>query len=51
MQDGLREIGAADAILGLSSDLRYATRFTDEPGERALLLIVPCSDEPTMVVP
>ncbi|UCF10929.1 MAG: aminopeptidase P family protein [Candidatus Bipolaricaulota bacterium] len=47
----MRDIGAAAAIFGLSSNLRYLTGFTDEPGERLLCLIVGCADEPTFIVP
>ena len=51
VQKGLETNGAAVAVFGLSTNLRYLMGFTDEPGERALLLIVPVSGEPTMVVP
>jgi len=48
---GLERSDAAVAVFGLSTNLRYLAGFTDEPGERALLLVVPGSGEPTMVVP
>jgi Xaa-Pro aminopeptidase len=48
---GLAARGAAAAVFGLSSNLLYLTGFTDEPGERALFLIVPSDGEATMVVP
>jgi len=48
---GLREHGAVVAVFGLSSNLRYLTGFTDEPGERALLLLVAAEGEVWMVVP
>ncbi len=51
VQRGLEASGGAAAVFGLSTNLRYLAGFTDEPGERALLLIVPRSGEPTMVVP
>jgi len=51
VQSGLEKAGAAGAVFGLSSSLRYLVGFSDEPGERALLLVVPHSGEPTMIVP
>ena len=48
---GLASVGAAAAVLGLSSNLRYLTGFSDEPGERLLCLIVGREGEPTFVVP
>jgi len=48
---GLVARGAVAAVFGLSSNLRYLTGFTDEPGERLLLLIVPSDGEATMIVP
>lgn len=48
---GLVSIDAAAAVLGLSSNLRYLTGFSDEPGERLLLLIVPSEGEGTLIVP
>ncbi len=48
---GLEGVGAAAAVFGLSSNLRYLTGFTDEPGERLLCLIVGREAEPTFVVP
>lgn len=51
VQQGLRERGFAAAVFGLTSNLRYLTGFVDEPGERALLLILPSRGEATMVVP
>lgn len=48
---GLMSVDAAAAVLGLSSNLRYLTGFSDEPGERLLLLIVPCEGEGTLIVP
>jgi len=43
--------GIAAVVIGLSSNMRYLVGFTDEPGERMLLLIVPRSGEATMIVP
>ena len=48
---GLVSVDAAAAALGLSSNLRYLTGFSDEPGERLLLLIVPHEGEGTLIVP
>jgi Xaa-Pro aminopeptidase len=48
---GLANVDAAAAVLGLSSNLRYLTGFSDEPGERLLCLIVRQEGEPTFVVP
>jgi len=48
---GLKRVGADAAVFGLSSNLRYLTGFTDEPGERLLCLIVGREAEPTFVVP
>ncbi len=48
---GLERVGADAAVFGLSSNLRYLTGFTDEPGERLLCLIVEREAEPTFVVP
>lgn len=42
---------AAVAVFGLSSNLRYLTGFSDEPGERMLLLLVPREGEAAFVVP
>ncbi|MFC2079432.1 M24 family metallopeptidase [Candidatus Bipolaricaulota bacterium] len=51
VQSALLSIDAAAVILGLSSNLRYLTGFSDEPGERLLLLIVPREGEGTLIVP
>ena len=51
VQAKIREAGAVAAVIGLSSNLRYLTGFTDEPGERMLLLIIPSEGESTLVVP
>jgi len=51
VQAGARNAGAAAVVVGLSSNLRYLAGFTDEPGERMLLLIIPQDDEPTLIVP
>jgi len=48
---GLVGVDAAAAVLGLSSNLRYLTGFSDEPGERLLCLIVGREGEPAFVVP
>ena len=48
---GLEVVDAAVAVFGLSSNLRYLTGFTDEPGERMLLLLVPRDREATFIVP
>jgi Xaa-Pro aminopeptidase len=48
---GLASVGGAAAVLGLSSNLRYLTGFSDEPGERLLLLIVPREGDETLIVP
>ena len=36
---GLVSVDAAAAVLGLSSNLRYLTGFSDEPGELSLIHI------------
>ncbi|MGD9675470.1 MAG: M24 family metallopeptidase [Candidatus Bipolaricaulia bacterium] len=49
-----RELASRSAgllIVGLSASLRYLTGFTDEPGERLLLLLVPRDGAPGFVVP
>jgi len=49
-----RELASRSAgllIVGLSASLRYLTGFTDEPGERLLLLLVPRDGDPGFVVP
>ncbi len=49
-----RELGKSSAsllIVGLSSSMRYLTGFTDEPGERLLVALVPREGEPAFVVP
>ena len=51
VQHGLVSVDAAAAVLGLSSNLRYLTGFSDEPGERLLLLVVPRKGEGTLIVP
>ncbi len=51
VRSGLERVGADAAVFGLSSNLRYLTGFTDEPGERLLCLIVGREAEPTFVVP
>jgi len=48
---GLERVGAAAALFGLSSNLRYLTGFSDEPGERLLLLVVPREAAATCLVP
>jgi Xaa-Pro aminopeptidase len=48
---GLSDVGASVGVFGLSSNLRYLTGFSDEPGERMLLLIVPCDGEAALIVP
>ena len=48
---GLEAVDAGAAVFGLSSNLRYLTGFTDEPGERMLLLLVPRDGEATFIVP
>ncbi len=48
---GFEAAGAAVGVFGLSSNLRYLTGFSDEPGERMLLLVVPRSGEATFIVP
>ena len=48
---GLVSVDAAAVVLGLSSNLRYLTGFSDEPGERLLLLVVPREGEGTLIVP
>jgi Xaa-Pro aminopeptidase len=49
-----RELGKSSAgllIVGLSSSMRYLTGFTDEPGERLLVVLIPREGEPAFVVP
>ncbi|MEN6368879.1 MAG: Xaa-Pro peptidase family protein [Thermotogota bacterium] len=49
-----RELGRSFAgllIVGLSSSMRYLTGFTDDPGERLLVVLVPREGEPAFVVP
>lgn len=48
---GLASVGAAAVVVGLSTNMRYLTGFSDEPGERMLVLVVPRDGEPTMIVP
>ena len=48
---GLERVGAGAAVFGLSSNLRYFTGFTDEPGERLLCLIIGREGEATFIVP
>lgn len=51
VRHALEAVDAAVAVFGLSSNLRYLTGFNDEPGERMLLLIVPCNGEAALIVP
>ncbi len=51
VRSGLASVDAAAVVLGLSSNLRYLTGFSDEPGERLLLLIVSREGEGTLIVP
>lgn len=48
---GLATVEAAAVVFGLSTNMRYLTGFSDEPGERMLVLVVPRDGEPTMIVP
>jgi len=48
---GMDAAGAAVAVFGLSSNMRYLIGFSDEPGERMLLLLVPRSGDAEIVVP
>lgn len=50
-QRELRECDAGLLIAGLSSSMRYLTGFSDEPGERLLLVLVPREGDPAFVVP
>jgi len=51
VRSNLVRVDAAAAIFGLSSNLRYLTGFSDEPGERLLLLMLPREGEGTLIVP
>jgi len=51
LRHALETVDAAVAVFGLSSNLRYLTGFSDEPGERMLLLIVPRNGEAALIVP
>lgn len=51
VRHALEAVDAAVAVFGLSSNLRYLTGFSDEPGERMLLLIVPRNGEAALIVP
>ena len=50
-QRELRQRSAGLLVVGLSSSMQYLTGFTDEPGERLLVLLVPRDGEPVFVVP
>jgi Xaa-Pro aminopeptidase len=43
--------GASLLAVGLSSAMKYLTGFSDEPGERLLLLLVPAEGDALFVVP
>ncbi len=51
LQRAMNGAGLGPAVIGLSENLRYLTGFTDEPGERALFLLVPAEGEASMVIP
>ena len=51
VQSELRRCSASLLVVGLSSSMRYLTGFTDEPGERLLVLLIPREGEPAFVVP
>ena len=48
---GLARVEAAAVVFGLSTNMRYLTGFSDEPGERMLVLVVPRDGDPTLIVP
>jgi len=51
VQVEMNRIRAGLLVLGLSSGMRYLTGFTDEPGERMLLLLVPREGDALFFVP
>jgi Xaa-Pro aminopeptidase len=50
-RDELARVGADAAVLFPSPNLRYLTGFDETPGERHLLLFVPCEGDPAFVAP
>lgn len=50
-QARMRETGIDLMVLSLGSNLKYLTGFSDEPGERLLMLLVPYEGEPLFLVP
>ena len=50
-QARMRETGVDLMVLSLGPNLKYLTGFSDEPGERLLMLLVPREGEPTFLVP
>jgi hypothetical protein len=47
----MSEAGADLVALSLGSNMRYLSGFTDEPGERLLLLLIPREGNPVFIVP
>ena len=47
----MAELGVDLMALSLGSNMRYLSGFTDEPGERLLLLLVPQERDPIFLVP
>jgi Xaa-Pro aminopeptidase len=50
-QVAVQRHGASLLVVGLSSSMKYLTGFSDEPGERLLVLLVPAEGDALFVVP
>lgn len=50
-QELMAQTGAELLALSLGSNMRYLSGFTDEPGERLLLLLIPREGNPVFIVP
>ena len=47
----IRRQGASLLVVGLSSSMKYLTGFSDDPGERLLVLLVPAEGDALFIVP
>lgn len=50
-QDLMKKEGIELLVVSPSSNMYYLSNFTDEPGERLLMLLVPASSDPIFLVP
>lgn len=51
LQSALRDAGADGAVIGATDHMRYLVGWTEPPGERFMVLWVPASGEPVLIVP